>query len=79
MSSHELRIDGRRLKAAFDRMAEIGATPGGGVTRLALGDEDKSARDQLAAWLREAEASVVVDEMGNIFGRRGDAMKPRPR
>ncbi len=71
MSSHELRIDGRRLKAAFDRMAEIGATPGGGVTRLALGDEDKSARDQLAAWLREAEASVVVDEMGNIFGRRG--------
>ncbi len=71
MSSYELRIDSRRFKAAFDRMAEIGATLGGGVTRLALGDEDKSARDQLAAWLREAEASVVVDEMGNIFGRRG--------
>jgi beta-ureidopropionase / N-carbamoyl-L-amino-acid hydrolase len=71
MSSHELRIDGRRFKAAFDRMADIGATPGGGVTRLALGDEDKSARDQLVIWLKEVEASVVVDEMGNIFGRRG--------
>jgi len=51
-------------------MAEIGATPGGGVTRLALSREDKQARDLLVSWLGETGADVTVDEMGNIFGCR---------
>jgi N-carbamoyl-L-amino-acid hydrolase len=51
-------------------MAEIGKTPGGGVHRLALSDEDKKARDLFIGWLRELSLEVKVDEMGNIFGRR---------
>jgi N-carbamoyl-L-amino-acid hydrolase len=51
-------------------MASIGATPGGGVKRLALSDEDKRARDLLVRWLEELELEVTVDAMGNIFGRR---------
>ena len=44
-----LRVNGGRLRASLERMAEIGATPGGGVQRLTLSDEDKQARDLLVA------------------------------
>jgi N-carbamoyl-L-amino-acid hydrolase len=51
-------------------MAKIGATPGGGVQRLALTDEDRTARDRFVEWLEMLDARITVDEMGNIFGRR---------
>ena len=35
-------------------MAEIGATPAGGVCRLALSDEDKESRDLFVRWAEEA-------------------------
>jgi N-carbamoyl-L-amino-acid hydrolase len=49
-------------------MAKIGATPGGGVQRLTLTDEDKQARDLYVSWLKELNLEVTIDEMGNIFG-----------
>jgi N-carbamoyl-L-amino-acid hydrolase len=51
-------------------MARIGATEGGGVSRLALSDEDREARSLFVQWLREIEVEVTVDDLGNIFGRR---------
>jgi N-carbamoyl-L-amino-acid hydrolase len=55
----------------------IGETPRGGLTRLALTDEDKRARDQMVAWMREAGLRVTIDQMGNIFGERpGTATLP---
>jgi N-carbamoyl-L-amino-acid hydrolase len=51
-------------------MAKIGATPGGGVQRLTLSDEDKQARDLFVKWLEELSLEISIDEMGNIFGRR---------
>jgi beta-ureidopropionase / N-carbamoyl-L-amino-acid hydrolase len=66
-----LRVDGARLRESLERMAQIGATPGGGVQRLALSDEDKCARDLLVSWFEEIALEVTVDEMGSIFGRRG--------
>ena len=60
-------------------MAEIGATPGGGVQRLALTPEDKHARDVLVSWMEEMGLEVAVDEMGNIFCRRrgkDDSLQP---
>ena len=65
-----LRVDGVRLQRSLEAMARIGATPGGGVTRLALSDEDRQARDLLVGWLGELGLAVAVDEMGNVFGRR---------
>ena len=70
MKSKDLRVNGERLRESMDRMATIGATPGGGVHRLALSDEDKEARDLLVRWLNDIELEVTIDEMGNIFGRR---------
>ncbi|MEJ8798072.1 Zn-dependent hydrolase [Trinickia caryophylli] len=65
-----LKIDGARLWQSLMDMAEIGATPGGGVRRLALTEEDRLGRDLFAHWCREANLTVSVDEVGNLFARR---------
>ncbi|MBI3455688.1 MAG: Zn-dependent hydrolase [Candidatus Rokubacteria bacterium] len=65
-----IRINRARLEATFQEQARIGATAGGGLTRLALSDEDRLIRDRMVAWLEEAGCTVRVDRMGNIFGRR---------
>ena len=70
MRLEDLRVNGKRLRQSLEEMASIGATPGGGVQRLALSDEDRRARDLLVQWLEELELAVTVDAMGNIFGRR---------
>jgi peptide/nickel transport system permease protein len=46
---------------------------GGGLTRLALSDEDRRGRDLMVRWMREAGLRVTVDRMGNIFGERAGA------
>jgi N-carbamoyl-L-amino-acid hydrolase len=66
----KLRVNGKRLQSTLEKMAEIGGTPGGGVQRLALSDEDKRARDLFVKWLKELGCEINIDEMGNIFGRR---------
>jgi len=70
MDLKKLRVKGARLQDTLEEMAKIGATPGGGVQRLALSDEDKKARDLFVSWLKEIDCEVTIDEMGNIFGKR---------
>ncbi len=65
-----IQIDGNRLNATLQELAAIGATPGGGVTRLTLSDEDKAARELLARWMIEAGLEVRVDDLGNMSGIR---------
>jgi len=64
------RIDANRLWQSLMDLAQIGATPKGGVCRIALTDEDRRGRDQVAQWCREAGLQVRVDEVGNMFARR---------
>lgn len=65
-----LKIDGNRLWQSLMDMATIGATPAGGVCRLALSDEDKAGRDLFIRWCEEAGCTIRIDTMGNIFARR---------
>src|SRR5437660_4759256 len=70
-------IDRTRLAHAIEELGRIGETPRGGLTRLALTDEDKRGRDLMVRWMREAGLRVTVDQMGNIFGERpGEAGRP---
>jgi N-carbamoyl-L-amino-acid hydrolase len=71
--STPVRINAARLHASLRRLAEIGATPGGGVTRLALSPEDRAGRDLLRRWMEEAGLHVRVDDFGNMTGRRAGA------
>ncbi len=66
-----MRIDRERLEDTMVRLGRIGETPAGGLTRLALTDEDRRGRDLLVDWMRGAGLTVTVDQMGNIFGVRG--------
>jgi len=70
MNLKDLRVNAKRLQSTLEDMAKIGGTPGGGVHRLTLTDEDKQARDLLVKWLEELSLDITVDEMGSIFGRR---------
>ena len=65
-----LRIDGDRLWGSLMQLARIGATPRGGVCRLALTDLDRQARELVSGWAREAGMQVRVDRIGNLFMRR---------
>jgi len=70
---NDLRIDGKRLWQSLMDLAQIGATPKGGVRRLTLTDEDRRARDLFCQWAREAGLAVEVDGIGNLFARRAGA------
>ena len=65
-----MRINAERLHENLRQLARIGATPGGGVTRLALSPEDRAGRDLLRRWMEEAGLHVRVDDFGNMTGRR---------
>ena len=72
------RIDGARLWDSLMEMARIGATPKGGVRRLALSAVDRQGRDLFRRWCGEAGLSVRVDEIGNMFARREGRDPNRP-
>ncbi|KQR41457.1 Zn-dependent hydrolase [Acidovorax sp. Leaf160] len=77
-TSH-LRINGERLWNSLMELAQIGATPKGGVCRLTLTDLDKQGRDLVTRWAREAGMSVTIDKIGNGFMRRpgrNDSLPP---
>ena len=67
-SSCNLRINSKRLRADFDALADIGATMGGGVSRLALSNEDMAARAWFADRVEEAGLQIKDDEVGNLSG-----------
>ena len=63
-----LKIDGKRLLTDFEVLGEIGATVGGGITRLALSNDDLVARAWFADRIEEAGLWVQDDEVGNLGG-----------
>jgi len=70
LSGTNHRINGERLWDSLMRMAEIGATPHGGVRRLALSAEDARGRERFKHWCESLGLAVRVDAMGNMFARR---------
>lgn len=73
-----VRINGERLWASLMDLAKIGATPKGGVCRLAISEEDGKGRDQVVAWAKAAGLSITVDRIGNVFMRRPGRFDVRP-
>ena len=63
-------IDADRLWSTLNASSEIGATPAGGLRRLALTSEDGRMRDLFASWALESGYETGVDRLGNMFVRR---------
>jgi len=70
MSDKSLRISGNRLNRRLAELAEYGATPDKGVSRVAFGETDVEGRRYVMNIMRHAGLNVRVDPAGNIFGRR---------
>jgi N-carbamoyl-L-amino-acid hydrolase len=51
-------------------MAEVGATPRGGVKRLTLTEVDRQGRERFAGWCEALGLAMRVDAIGNMFARR---------
>ncbi|HZH46377.1 MAG TPA: hydantoinase/carbamoylase family amidase, partial [Roseococcus sp.] len=64
------RIDGQRLWDSLMAMAEVGATPRGGVKRLTLTEVDRQGRERFAGWCEALGLAMRVDAIGNMFARR---------
>lgn len=69
--AHNLSIDRERLWSDIVETAAFGATAKGGICRLTLTEEDRKVRDWFAARANEIGCTVTVDDMGNMFARRG--------
>src|SRR3990167_7301179 len=65
-----LRIDGQRLWDSLMELAQICATPKGGVGGVPLAARDKQGRGLVSRWAREAGMTVTIDKIGNGFLRR---------
>lgn len=67
-SSNCQGINSERLLSRIRRLGEVGRDENGRLVRLAGSDADKSGRDTVVSWMREAGLDVVIDRIGNIFG-----------
>lgn len=59
-----------RILTSIEDYAAIGATDGGGVTRLALSDDDRRVRERFADDVSDAGLMLRVDDFGNMVARR---------
>jgi N-carbamoyl-L-amino-acid hydrolase len=65
-----LAINSDRLWDTIQETAAIGATPKGGICRLALSEEDRQVRDWFRTACEAAGCTVTIDALGNMFARR---------
>ncbi len=71
-------INAERLWDSIAETSRFGATPRGGICRLALGDEDRRVRDWLTRACTEAGCTVGIDDLGNIFATRRGKLADAP-
>lgn len=67
MQRQKLLINGERLKHELERFADFGRTENNGVTRLALTEEDRLARNFFRSCCEELGLKVKVDDMGCMY------------
>lgn len=61
-------VDRGRLRQMLAAMDAIGATPAGGVHRMAATPADGAARDLLRGWMQDLGMRVCIDPIGNMTG-----------
>ncbi len=63
-------IQQARLVERLSTLGSIGATPDGGVTRLAYTPAYRQAEEIVRGWMEEAGLTTRTDAVGNLIGRR---------
>ena len=67
LEQQKLLINGERLTNTLEEFANFGRTENNGVTRLALTEEDLSAREYFISCCKELGMTIEIDDMGNIY------------
>jgi allantoate deiminase len=67
-SSPDTQIQASRIARRIQALSEIGATPEHGATRIGYSPDDRTAKELLKTWMREAGLLVREDAVGNVFG-----------
>jgi beta-ureidopropionase / N-carbamoyl-L-amino-acid hydrolase len=67
MDHQKMMIGSERLKKTLEQFANFGRTENNGVTRLALSEEDRLARDYFCSCCKELGMAVKIDDLGNIY------------
>lgn len=67
MDHQRIMISSDRLKTTLDQFANFGRNDNNGVTRLALSEEDRLARDYFCSCCKELGMAVEIDDLGNIY------------
>ncbi|WP_240375020.1 Zn-dependent hydrolase [Bacillus piscicola] len=78
MNTQQILINGERLKNTIEEFADFGRTENNGVTRLALSEEDKKARDHFRSCCEELGMTVKVDDMGNMYATLAGKNNDKP-
>jgi N-carbamoyl-L-amino-acid hydrolase len=68
--SAEPRVDGARLAATLERLAQFGRNPQGGVSRTAYSQADLDARAYVLDLMKQAGLATSTDAGANLVGRR---------
>jgi N-carbamoyl-L-amino-acid hydrolase len=70
--------DSGRLQEHLTQLAQFGANPEGGVTRVAFSDADVAGRAYIKHLMETAGLQVRIDSAGNLIGRREGADRKLP-
>jgi allantoate deiminase len=74
MSETFLTISPDEMRFYVETLGKIGEQPGGGIIRHVYDPAWRTARQQVADWMRDAGLAVREDAVGNLFGRvEGDS------
>lgn len=62
-------VSGERLASRLHQIAQIGLTTDNGSNRPGFSLEEKTAKELVTGWMKEAGLTVTMDGAGNVFGR----------
>lgn len=71
-------VNGHRLNAHIQELAEFGRLATGGIDRVAFSQADLEAREYVSRLMRAADLEPTVDAAGNIIGRRSGSGSGAP-
>jgi N-carbamoyl-L-amino-acid hydrolase len=66
----QAHVDGARIEAHLQALAQFGKNPQGGVSRVAFSDADRDGRQYVIGLMRDAGLAVSIDAAGNLVGVR---------
>lgn len=69
-AAEPVRASPERMETRILALAQFGANPEGGVSRVAFSDADLAGRAYISELMRRAGLDVRVDAAGNLIGRR---------